>query len=108
MRIEMRWRALVLAGVGLGVWLPTAGFSAPAEMPAGSLERLLALYVPMQEALAGDSAASVGARAVKVATEAETILKAPGAKPTLDAIEDLEAVVLAAKGMTAQEIDGLR
>lgn len=108
--MRMRVKAIVLAGAVLAV---TAGLAAsPAvsavEMPAGSLEKLVGLYVPMQEALAGDSVAVVSGQAAKLAAEAEAILKAEREKPTLDAIEDLEAVVVAAKGMKATEIQELR
>jgi hypothetical protein len=108
----MRIRVQAMAWVG-AVLAVLAGASAvlaapAAEMPAGKLKKLVGLYVPMQEALAGDSAALVPGQAAKLAAEAEAILQSTGEKPTLDAIEDLEAVVAAAKGMKGTEIAGLR
>jgi hypothetical protein len=101
---------MVLAGAVLGVLAATSVTSpvSAAEMPAGSLEKLVGLYLPMQEALAGDSAAVVAGQAAKLATEAEAIAKKEREKPTLDAIEDLEAVVVAARGMKGSEIEALR
>lgn len=107
MRMRVKAMVMVVAAVGALAVSSVAAASA-AEMPAGSLEKLVGLYVPMQEALAGDSVAVIAAQAAKVAAEAEAILKAKGEKPSVDAIEDLEAVVLAAKGMKATEIKGLR
>lgn len=103
-------KAMVLAGAVLGVLAATSVTSpvSAAEMPAGSLEKLVGLYLPMQEALAGDSAAVVAGQAAKLATEAEAIAKKEREKPTLDAIEDLEAVVVAARGMKGSEIEALR
>ena len=106
----MRVKTMVLAGAvkgGLATTAVTSPVSA-AEMPAGSLEKLVGLYLPMQEALAGDSAAVVAGQAAKLATEAEAIAKKEREKPTLDAIEDLEAVVVAARGMKGSEIEALR
>ena len=106
----MRVKTMVLAGAVLGVLAATSVTSpvSAAEMPAGSLEKLVGLYLPMQEALAGDSAAVVAGQAAKLATEAEAIAKKEREKPTLDAIEDLEAVVVAARGMKGSEIEALR
>ena len=106
----MRVKTMVLAGAVLGVLAATSVTSpvSAAEMPAGSLEKLVGLYLPMQEALAGDSAAVVASQAAKLATEAEAIAKKEREKPTLDAIEDLEAVVVAARGMKGSEIEALR
>lgn len=104
MRMRVKSMVMTVAILGAGV---AAAVSA-AEMPAGSLEKLVGLYVPMQEALAGDSVAVIAGQAAKVAAEAEAILKSKGEKPSVDSIEDLEAVVLAAKGMKATEIKGLR
>ena len=108
--MRMRVKAKVLAGLVVGVLasMSAAAVAGAAEMPAGSLEKLVGLYLPMQEALAGDSAAAVAGQAAKLATEAEAILKTAREKPTLDAIEDLEAVVAAAKGMKGAEIEALR
>lgn len=108
--MHMRVKAMVLVGAALGVLAATAATSAisSAEMPAGSLEKLVGLYMPIQEALAGDSVTVIAGQAAKVAAEAEAILKTGREKPTLDAIEDLEAVVAAAKGMKGTEIEALR
>lgn len=65
-------------------------------------EALTTLYVPMQEALAGDSVAAVREQAAKVAAEAAAALQAGGDR------KSLEAVAAAAKGMTAMELPGLR
>ncbi len=105
--MRMRVKAMVLVGVVLGV-LAVTPEAVAAEMPAGSLEKLVGLYVPIQEALAGDSVAVIAEQTAKVAAEAEAILKTKGEKPTVDAIEDLEAVVVAAKAMKAAEIPALR
>jgi hypothetical protein len=103
-------KTMMLVGAVLAVLANTSAVSEAlaAEIPAGKLEKLVGLYVPMQEALAGDSAAAVQAQAAKVAAEAEAILKSKGEKPTLDAIEDLEAIVTAAKEMKGPEIEALR
>ncbi len=108
--MRMRVKAMVLVGAVLGWVASTSATSvaSAAEMPAGSLEKLVGLYVPMQEALAGDSVAAVKEQAAKVATEAEAILMTKGEKPSLEAIEGLEAVVAAAKAMNATEIQALR
>ncbi len=100
-------KMMVLAGAVLGVAGATSA-AAAVEMAAGSLEKLVGLYLPIQEALAGDSVAVIAEQAAKVAKEAEAILKTKGEKPSVDALEDLEAVVVAAKGMNAKEIQGLR
>jgi len=94
-------------GVALVV-LTGAAAAGAADASKISLEKLVGLYVPMQEALAGDSVAAVKEQAAKVAAEAEAVLTAGGEKPSLDAIEGLEDVVAAAKGMTAPEIKDLR
>ncbi len=97
-------------GAALGVALVVlAGAAAgAADASKSSLEKLVGLYVPMQEALAGDSVVAVKEQAAKVAAEAEAVLTAGGEKPSLDAIEALEDVIAAAKGMTATEIRALR
>lgn len=108
--MRMRVKAMVLVGAVLG-WVASTSVTSvvsAAEMPAGSLEKLVGLYVPMQEALAGDSVAAVKEQAAKIATQAEAILMAKGEKPTIDAIEGLESVVVAAKAMNATEIQALR
>lgn len=107
MRFQMRAKTMLMTVAAVGAVLSAPAASA-AEMPAGSLEKLVGLYVPMQEALAGDSVTVIAGQAAKVAAEAEAILKTKGEKPSVDAMEDLEAVVLAAKGMKATEIEALR
>ena len=107
MRFQMRAKTMLMTVAAVGAVLSAPAASA-AEMPAGSLEKLVGLYLPMQEALAGDSAAVVAGQAAKLATEAEAIAKKEREKPTLDAIEDLEAVVVAARGMKGSEIEALR
>ncbi len=107
--MRMRVNSMWVAGLAFGAVALVASSSVPAlEMPAGSLEKLVGLYVPMQEALAGDSVAAVKEQAAKVATEAEAILTAKGEKPSLEALEGLESVVAAAKAVNAAEIQALR
>ena len=105
--MRMRMMAMGTTVAVLGA-LALAGAAGAAEMPSGSLEKLVGIYVPMQEALAGDSLATVKEQAAKVATEAEAILMTKGEKPSLEAIEGLEAVVAAAKATNAAEIKALR
>jgi hypothetical protein len=105
--MRTRMKAMGTTVVILGA-LALAGAASAAQMPAGTLEKLVGLYVPMQEALAADTAATVKEQAAKVATEAEAILTAKGEKPSLEAIEGLEAVVAAAKAMNGADIKGLR
>ena len=106
----MRARVMKMfaAGVVLSAAVAVSSPAQAAEMEAGALEKLVGLYVPMQEALAGDSIATVKEQAAKVATEAEAILMTKGEKPSLEAIEGLEAVVAAAKATNAAEIKALR
>ena len=106
----MRARVMKMfaAGVVLSAAVAVSSPAQAAEMPAGALEKLVGLYVPMQEALAGDSIATVKEQAAKVASEAEAILMTKGEKPSLEAIEGLEAVIAAAKAMNAAEIKALR
>jgi hypothetical protein len=73
-----------------------------ADTPKSAAATLVNLYVPMQEALAGDSVAAVKEQAAKMAAEAGAAIKAGGDKASL------EAVAAAAKGMTATEIEDLR
>lgn len=105
MQMRLKTMGSMLAVVGALAMASTAG---AAEMPAGTLEKLVGLYVPMQEALAGDLAATVKEQAAKVATEAEAIATAKAEKPSLEAIEGLEAVVAAAKAMNGADIKALR
>ena len=106
----MRARVMKMfaAGVVLSAAVAVSSPAQAAEMPAGALEKLVGLYVPMQEALAGDSIATVKEQAAKVASEAEAILMTKGEKPSLEAIEGLEAVVAAAKATNAAEVKALR
>ena len=106
----MRARVMKMfaAGVVLSAAVAVSSPAQAAEMPAGALEKLVGLYVPMQEALAGDSIATVKEQAAKVASEAEAILMTKGEKPSLEAIEGLEAVAAAAKATNAAEIKALR
>ena len=106
----MRARVMKMfaAGVVLSAAVAVSSPAQAAEMPVGTLEKLVGLYVPMQEALAGDSIATVKEQAAKVASEAEAILMTKGEKPSLEAIEGLEAVVAAAKATNAAEIKALR
>ena len=104
----MRKMTMACAGAMLSVVLTFPAPGAAAEMPAGTLEKLVGLYVPMQETLAADSVATVKEQAAKLAAEADSIAKASGGKPSLEAIEGLEDVVAAAKGMNATEIQALR
>ncbi|MEO8198690.1 MAG: DUF3347 domain-containing protein [Thermoanaerobaculia bacterium] len=106
--MQMRVKAMCVLGAMLGGVIFVPGAVAAAEMPAGTLEKLVGLYVPMQEALAGDSVAAVKEQAAKLGMEAEAILTAKGEKPTIDAIEGLETVVAAAKAMNGADIKGLR
>ncbi|MBP7588310.1 MAG: DUF3347 domain-containing protein [Thermoanaerobaculia bacterium] len=104
----MRKMTMLCAGAMLSVALTVPAPGAAAEMPAGTLEKLVGLYEPMQVALAADSVATVKEQAAKLAAEADSIAKASGGKPSLEAIEGLEDVVAAAKGMNATEIQALR
>ena len=106
----MRARVMKMfaAGVVLSAAVAVSSPAQAAEMPAGAFEKLVGLYVPMQEALAGDSIATVKEQAAKVASEAEAILMTKGEKPSLEAIEGLEAVVAAAKATNAAEVKALR
>lgn len=65
-------------------------------------EALVALYLPMQEALAGDSVASVKEQAAQMASTAAAAAKSGGDKTLY------EPVVAAAAAMTAADIAGLR
>lgn len=108
--MPMRVKAKVLASLVLGVLvsMSTAAVAGAAEMPAGTLEKLVALYEPMQVALAADSVATVKEQAAKLAAEADSIAKSSSGKSSLEALESLEDVVEAAKGMKATEIQALR
>jgi hypothetical protein len=96
-------RMRLLSGVVAVVFalLMGAGMVA-ADTPRPASAALVELYVPMQEALAGDSAAKVKEQAAKLAAEASAAAKAGGDKA------GLEAVANAAKAMTANDIAGLR
>lgn len=86
----------------LGAVLALAATAVAAEAPTSTTEKLVALYLPMQEALAGDSVSAVKDQAGKIATEAAAAITAGGDKATL------AAVAAAAKGITATEIQALR
>lgn len=104
----MRTKSMMVAGCVLGVLL-VGGFPASgAEMPADSLARLVGLYEAMQETLAADSVGEVQQKAAKLAAEAESIAKSSSGRPSLEALESLEDVMAAAKGMKATEIQALR
>ncbi len=104
MRANAMCKSFLILGAAVALTVPVQA----SEMPAGTLEKLVGLYVPLQEALAGDSAAKVAEQAGKLATEAESVLKSKGEKPSLEAIEKLEDVVAAAKGMKGPAIQELR
>ena len=53
----MRKMTMLCAGAMLSVALTVPAPGAAAEMPAGTLEKLVGLYEPMQVALAADSVA---------------------------------------------------
>ena len=106
--MQMHTKAMCVTGAILAFVVAVSSPASAAEMPAGSLEKLVALYVPMQEALAGDAVAAVKEQAAKVSAEAKAVLEADGEKPSIDAIERLEDVLAAAKGMTGPEIQQLR
>jgi hypothetical protein len=94
-----------LAGA-LMVLITLVAVAAPAEATSTPkptvAEALVALYVPMQEALAGDSVASVKEQAAQIATAAAAAAKSGGDKTLY------EPVVAAAAAMTAADIAGLR
>ena len=73
-----------------------------ADAPQPAAATLVGLYVPIQESLAGDTAATVKEQAAKLAAEATAAAKAGGEKAALD------AVAAAAKGMTAADLPTLR
>jgi hypothetical protein len=104
----MRTKSMMVAGCVLGALL-VGGFPASgAEMPADALAKLVGLYEAVQETLAADSVVAVKEQVAKVAAEADSIAKASGGKLSLEALESLEDVVAAAKGMSATEIQALR
>jgi hypothetical protein len=101
--MSMFERTRLLSGVfGMILALFAAATVVAADAPKGATAELVELYVPMQEALAGDSAAKVREQAAKIAAEAAAAEKAGGDKTAL------VAVATAAKGMTATEIAALR
>lgn len=65
-------------------------------------EALVVLYVPMQEALAGDSVAAVKEQAAALALKAAAAVSSGGDKALYGPVS------AAAEGMTATDIDGLR
>jgi membrane fusion protein, copper/silver efflux system len=68
----------------------------------GVAEDLVALYVPMQEALAGDSIEGVKKQAAAIASKASAAAGSPEGKARFG------PVIAAAQGMTAADIEGLR
>lgn len=88
--------------VATALALLLAAAVASADAPKSATEGLVALYVPMQEALAGDSIRAVKEQAAKIATEATAAAKSAPEKTRL------EAIAAAAKGMTATDIQELR
>ena len=70
--------------------------------PKPASASLVELYVPIQEALAGDSAAKVKEQAAKLAAEA-----AAAAKGAVDG-KPLDEVANAARAMTAGDLEALR
>ncbi len=68
----------------------------------GSTTALVGLYVPMQEALAGDSTTKVREQATQIVAEASRLAEAGGDKAALN------PVIAAARGVTASGIDELR
>jgi hypothetical protein len=74
-----------------------------ADAPKSATATMVELYVPMQEALAGDSDAKVKEQAAKIAAEAAATAGKTGADKG-----SLEAVAAAAKAMNATGIDALR
>ncbi len=89
-------------GLAALIALMSAGAASATVAPKSPVENLVALYVPIQEALAGDSVAAVSEQAAKIAAEAAAAVKAGGDR------ESFAAVAAAAKGMTALDIDGVR
>ena len=82
--------------------LMSAGVVAADTPKPPAATALVELYVPIQEALAADSAAKVKEQAAKLAAAA-----AAEAKGAVDG-KALDAVANAARGMTANDLDGLR
>jgi hypothetical protein len=93
-----------LVGGAFGAFLALllAATVVAADTPKSAAGTLVDLYVPVQEALAGDSVAAVKEQAAKIAAEAGAAIKAGGDRTSL------EAVAAAAKGMTAADIETLR
>lgn len=104
----MRTKMTMVAGCVLGVLLVAGSPASGEEMPAGSLAKLVGLYEAVQETLAADSVVAVKEQVARVAAEADSIAKSSGGKLSLEALENLEDVVAAAKGMSAIEIQALR
>ena len=98
-RIGWTWVA------GLAVLLVVTAAQATTHPKKTVAESLVELYVPMQEALAGDSVAGVREQVAKIGAAAAAIAGAKG-EPALSAA--VEVVATAARGMTATDIEGLR
>ena len=88
-------------GLAALIALMSAGAASATVAPKSPVENLVALYVPIQEALAADSVTAVSEQAAKIAAEAAAAAKAGGDR------ESFAAVAAAAKGMTALDIDGV-
>jgi len=97
-------RVGAVLGAALVVLTGTAAAWA-ADAPKSPLEKLVGLYLPIQEALAVDSVAAVKEQAAQIAADAAAVLKSGADKAVL---EKVAAVGAAAQGMTAPEIGGLR
>lgn len=91
-----------IGALGAALAMLLAAAVVVAEAPKSTAETLVELYVPMQEALAGDSAARVKEQAAKVAAESAAGIQAGGEEKLL------AAVAAAAKRMTASDIETLR
>ena len=97
--MRMRVKAMVLAGAVLGAVSSAQATSTPKPTVA---EKLVALYVPIQEALAGDSVTAVMEQAAAIALKAAEAVSSGGDKALYGPIE------AAARGLKATDIDGLR
>lgn len=97
--MRMFVKTMFLAGTILGAVSSAQATSTPKPTVA---EKLVALYVPMQEALAGDSVTAVKEQAAAISLKAAEAVSSGGDKALYAPIE------AAAGGMKATDIDGLR
>ena len=95
-RVDWPWIA------GLAALLMVTSAQAASTPKPTVAEKLVALYVPMQEALAGDSVAAVKEKAAAIALKAAEAVSYGGDRALYGPIE------AAAQGMTATDIDGVR